>query len=49
MVTVQDYNPGRISDYKAGKTISLMQLVREMDWEVTSLCSQLEFRAYTVQ
>ena len=39
-----DYNPGKISEDKTGKTIlCLMQLVRGMDWEVMSLCSQLEF------
>ena len=43
MVTVWDYNPGRISGDKTGKTESLMQLVRGMDWEALCLCSQLEF------
>ena len=38
-----DYNPGRIGGNKTGKTNSLMQLVRGMDWEATGLCSQLEF------
>ena len=43
MVTAWDYNPGRIGDDKTQKTICLMQLVRGMDWEAVSLCSQLEF------
>ena len=38
-----DYNPGGIGDDKTGKTTSLMQLVRGMDWEAQCLCSQLEF------
>ena len=38
-----DYNPGRDGDNKTVKVIHLMQLVRGMDWEATSLCSQLEF------
>ena len=43
MVTVWDCNPGGIDDNKTGKTESLMQLVRGMDWEASCLCSQLEF------
>ena len=43
MVMVWDYDPGRISDDKTGKMKCLMQLVRGMDWEATSLCSQLEY------
>ena len=49
MVMAWDYNPGRIGDDKTGKTKCLMQLVRGMDWEAASLCSQLEFRVYDVQ
>ena len=44
MVMAWDYNPGGIGDNKTGKMISLKQLVRVMDWEAVSLCSQLEFR-----
>ena len=43
MVTVWYYDPGKNSDDKTGKTSCLMQLVRGMDWEANSLCSQLEF------
>ena len=42
-MTAWDYNPGGIGDDKTGKTTSLMQLVRGMDWEAQCLCSQLEF------
>ena len=44
MMMAWDYDPGRISDDKTGKTMCLMQLVRGMDWEAASLCSQLEFK-----
>ena len=37
MVTAWDYNPGKDGDNKTGKTGSLMQLVRGMDWEVDKL------------
>ena len=38
-----DYNPGKDSGNKTGKTTSLMQLVRGTDWEARGLCSRLEF------
>ena len=37
MVTAWDYNPGEDGDDKTGKTGSLMQLVRGMDWEANEL------------
>ena len=37
MVTAWDYNPGKDSDNKTGKTVCLMQLVRGMDWEASKL------------
>ena len=43
MVMARGYNPSRISGDKTGKTVCLMQLVRGIDWEAASLCSQLEF------
>ena len=43
MIMAWDCNPGGIGDDKTGKTESLMQLVRGMDWEALCLCSQLEF------
>ena len=36
-MTVWDYNPGKGSDDKTGKTTRLMQLVRGMDWEASKL------------
>ena len=44
-----DYDPGGISDDKTGKMMCLMQLVRGMDWEAASLCSQQEFKVQGIE
>ena len=44
MVTAWDYNPGKDGDDKTGKTGSLMQLVRGMDWEASELMQPTRVR-----
>ena len=44
MVTAWDYNPSKDGDDKTGKTGSLMQLVRGMDWEVDELMQPTRVR-----
>ena len=44
MVTAWDYNPGKDDDDKTGKTSSLMQLVRGMDWEADELMQPTRVR-----
>ena len=44
MVTAWDYNPGKVGDDKTGKTDSLMQLVRGMDWEADELMQPTRVR-----
>ena len=44
MVTAWDYNPGEDGDNKTGKTSSLMQLVRGMDWEADELMQPTRVR-----
>ena len=44
-MTVWDYDTGKDGGNKTGKMRRLMQLVRGMYWEASSLCSQLEFDA----
>ena len=39
-----DYNPGKGDDDKTGKTGSLMQLVRGMDWEADELMQPTRVR-----
>ena len=39
-----DYNPGKDGDDKTGKTSSLMQLVRGMDWEAGELMQPTRVR-----
>ena len=36
-MTAWDYNPGRISGNRTGKMTSLMQPMRGMDWEASTL------------
>ena len=43
-MTAWDYNPGKDSDDKTGKTGSLMQLVRGMDWEASELMQPTRVR-----
>ena len=43
-MTAWDYNPGKDSDDKTGKTDSLMQLVRGMDWEASELMQPTRVR-----
>ena len=43
-MTVWDYNPGKDSDDKTGKTDSLMQLVRGMDWKASELMQPTRVR-----
>ena len=44
MMTVWDYNPGKDGDNKTGKTDSLMQLVRGLDWEASELMQPTRVR-----
>ena len=44
MVTVWDYDPGEDGGNKTGKTASLMQLVRGMDWEASELMQPTRVR-----
>ena len=44
MVMAWDYDPGKDGDNKTGKTESLMQLVRGMDWEVGELMQPTRVR-----
>ena len=43
-MTAWDYNPGKDDDDKTGKTSSLMQLVRGMDWEADELMQPTRVR-----
>ena len=43
-MTVWDYDPGKDSDDKTGKTTHLMQLVRGMDWEASKLMQPTRVR-----
>ena len=43
-MTAWDYNPGEDGDDKTGKTKSLMQLVRGMDWEAGELMQPTRVR-----
>ena len=43
-MTAWDYNPGKDSDDKTGKTTCLMQLVRGMDWEANELMQPTRVR-----
>ena len=44
MVTAWDYDPGKDSGNKTGKTVCLMQLVRGMDWEANELMQPTRVR-----
>ena len=43
-MTAWDYDPGENGDDKTGKTKSLMQLVRGMDWEASELMQPTRVR-----
>ena len=43
-MTARDYDPGKDGDDKTGKTDSLMQLVRGMDWEASELMQPTRVR-----
>ena len=43
-MTAWDYNPGKDGGDKTGKTGSLMQLVRGMDWEAGELMQPTRVR-----
>ena len=43
-MTAWDYNPGKDGGNKTGKTGSLMQLVRGMDWEASELMQPTRVR-----
>ena len=43
-MTAWDYNPGKDRDDNTGKTESLMQLVRGMDWEASELMQPTRVR-----
>ena len=43
-MTAWDYNPGKDGGNKTGKTDSLMQLVRGMDWEASELMQPTRVR-----
>ena len=44
MMMAWDYNPGKDGDNKTGKTDSLIQLVRGMDWEASELMQPTRVR-----